>query len=143
VRSSRGGMGGRAGAGAIAALVIGVLMAVIAAPTGGLSRSVLGIVALTLPLLLAGLFYGWLLDSGRLRVGFGPGILYWVVAFPLARLSQEFMVGSETMSVSEVLGDFMIFQALVGGAFGLGFFLLHNQISEWLGEEETGEAAGS
>jgi hypothetical protein len=140
--SGRGGVGDRAVAGAIVALVTGVLMAAIAAPTGGLSRSMLGIVALTLPLLLAGVFYGWLLDSGRLRVGFGPGILYWVVAFPVARLSQELIVGSETMSVSEVLGDFMIFQALVGGAFGLGFFLLHNQISAWMSKEERG-AAGS
>jgi hypothetical protein len=135
-------VGGRAVAGAIAALVTGVLMAAIAAPTGGLSESMLGIVALTLPLLLAGVFYGWLLDSGRLRVGFGPGILYWVVAFPVARLSQELMVGSGTMSLSEVLGDFMIFQAFVGGAFGLGFFLLHNQISAWMSKEERG-AAGS
>jgi hypothetical protein len=135
-------VGGRAVAGAIAAVVTGVLMAAIAAPTGGLSESMLGILALTLPLLLAGVFYGWLLDSGRLRVGFGPGILYWVVAFPLARLSQELMVGSGTMNVTEVLGDFMIFQALVGGAFGLGFFLLHNQISAWMSKEEQG-AAGS
>lgn len=135
-------MGGRALAGAIAAVVTGVLMAAIAAPTGGLSESMLGIVALTLPLLLAGVFYGWLLDSGRLRVGFGPGILYWVVAFPVARLSQELMVGSETMSVSGVL-DFMIFQALVGGAFGLGFFLLHNQISSWMSKEEPEGAPGS
>ena len=65
------------------------------------------------------------------------------MAFPLARLSQELMVGSETMSVSEVLGDFMIFQALVGGAFGLGFFLLHNQISAWMSREEPGGAAGN
>jgi hypothetical protein len=139
---SRGGVGGRAVAGAIVALVTGVLMAVIAARAGGLAASMLGILALTLPLLLAGVFYGWLLDSGRLRVGFGPGILYWVVAFPVARLSQELMVGSERMSVSEVLGDFMIFQALVGGAFGLGFFLLHSQISAWMSKEEQG-AAGS
>ena len=111
--------------------------------TIGLGTVVLGILALTLPLLLAGMFYGWLLDNGRLRVGFGPGILFWVVAFPLARLSQELMVGSETMSMAELLGDFMIFQALVGGAFGLGFFLLHNQISAWMIREETEGAAGS
>lgn len=129
-------------AGAIAALVTGVLMAVIAARAGGLAASMLGILALTLPLLVAGVFYGWLLDSERLRVGFGPGILYWVVAFPVARMSQELLVGSGTMSVSELLGDFMIFQALVGGAFGLGFFLLHNQISSWMSREEGG-AAGS
>jgi hypothetical protein len=139
----RGGVGDHAVAGAIVALVTGVLMAVIAAPTGGLSRSILGILALTLPLLLAGVFYGWLLDNGRLRVGFGPGILFWVVAFPLARLTQELMVGSESMSMAELLGDFMIFQALVGGAFGLGFFLLHNQISAWIIREEPEGAAGS
>jgi hypothetical protein len=139
----RGGVGGRAVAGAIAALVTGVLMAVIAARAGGLAASMLGILALTLPLLLAGVLYGWLLDNERLRVGFGPGILYWVVAFPVARLSQELLVGSESMSFSEVLGDFMIFQAMVGSAFGLGFFLLHNQISAWMSGEEPGGAAGS
>ena len=139
----RGGVGGRAVAGAIAALVTGGLMAVIAAPTGGLAASMLGILALTLPLLLAGVFYGWLLDNERLRVGFGPGILYWVVAFPVARLFQELMVGSESMSFSEVLGDFVIYQAMVGSAFGLGFFLLHNQIAAWVTREESEGAAGS
>jgi hypothetical protein len=31
-----------------------------------------------------------------------------------------------------VIAGFFICQAMVGGAFGLGFLLLHNQILTWL-----------
>ena len=116
-------------AGGLAALVTGGLMAALTASTGRLAGSLPAIVWLTLPLLVAGVAYGWLVESERLTGGFGSGILFWTAAFPAARLTQEFLAAAR---VPEDVLSFVIYQALVGGAFGLGFLLLHNQIWIWL-----------
>ena len=120
-------------AGGFTALVTGGLMAAITASTGRLAGSVVAIVALTLPLLVAGMAYGWLVDSERLTGGFGSGILFWTAAFPAARLAQEVLAAAR---VPENVLSFVIYQALVGGAFGLGFLLLHNQIWMWLAHRD-------
>jgi hypothetical protein len=112
-------------AGGVTAGVVGVLMAALTVPSGGLTASLLAIIVLTLALAAAGMSYGWLVESERLRGGFGSGILFWSAALPIARLFQELLVGS---GLGESLPSFLIYQALVGGAFGLGFLLLHNQI---------------
>jgi hypothetical protein len=136
--------------GAIAALVAGGVMAALAATAGGLAESLVAIVALTASLLVAGTAYGWLLQSGRMRAGFGPGILFWSVAFPAARLAQELMVagGGGEAGLSQGMAPFLLYQAMVGGAFGLGFLLLHNQIATLLGRttargESSSEGSGS
>jgi hypothetical protein len=116
-------------AGGLTALITGGLMAAITASTGKLAGSLLGIVVLTMMLVIGGATYGGLVDSGRLRGGFGSGILFWSAALPFARLGQEVLVGTQ---LSESLTAFLLYQALVGGAFGLGFLLLHHQISVWL-----------
>jgi hypothetical protein len=116
-------------AGGLTALVTGGLMAALTASAGGLTGSLQAIVALTITLAIGGVTYGWLVDSGRVRGGFGSGILFWSAALPVARLGQEILVGA---SLSEGMLGFLLYQALVGGAFGLGFLLLHNQISTWL-----------
>jgi hypothetical protein len=113
-------------AGGLTALVTGGLMAALTASTGRLAGSLPAIVWLTLPLLAAGVAYGWLVDTERLTGGFGSGILFWTAAFPAARLAQEFLAAAR---VPDDVLSFVIYQALVGGAFGLGFLLLHNQIS--------------
>jgi hypothetical protein len=112
-------------AGGVTAGVTGVLMAVLTVPSGGLTASLLAIIVLTLALAGAGMWYGWLVESERLRGGFGSGILFWSAALPAARLFQELLVGS---GLRESLPSFLVYQAMVGGAFGLGFLLLHNQI---------------
>jgi hypothetical protein len=104
-------------------------MAALTASSGGLTASMLAIVVLTLALVVAGATYGWLVDSERLRGGFGSGILFWSAALPAARLAQEVLVGA---GLRDSLPSFLVYQALVGGAFGLGFLLLHNQIEMWL-----------
>jgi hypothetical protein len=121
-------------AGGLTGAVTGVLMAAVTVPSGGLTASLVAIVVLTLALVAGGMTYGWLIDSERLRAGFGSGILFWSAALPAARLFQELLVGS---GLRESLPSFLVYQALVGGAFGLGFLLLHNQIWTWLaaGEE--------
>jgi hypothetical protein len=120
-------------AGAWTALLTGGVMAAIAFSAGGLLASMPEIVALTAVLVVAGVVYGWLVETERLRADFGPGILFWSAAFPAARLSQEFLVGTAgEAGLSEGLLAFLAYQALVGGAFGLGFLLLHQQISRLL-----------
>jgi len=116
-------------AGGLTALVTGGLMAALTASAGGLAGSLPGIVALTLTLVIAGVAYGWLLESERMREGFGPGILFWSAALPAARIAQEVLVGE---GFPDGVPAFVIYQALVGGAYGLGFLLLHNQLSRWL-----------
>jgi hypothetical protein len=121
-------------AGAWTALVTGGVMAAIAFSAGGLLASMPEIVTLTAVLVVAGVVYGWLVETERLRSDFGPGILFWSAAFPAARLTQELMIrsGGEQSGLSEGLFAFLFYQALVGGAFGLGFLLLHQQISRLL-----------
>ena len=110
-------------------MVTGGLMAALTASAGGLAGTLPGIAALTLTLTVAGVAYGWLLESERMREGFGPGILFWSAALPAARIAQEILVGE---GFPDGVAAFVIYQALVGGAYGLGFLLLHHQISTWL-----------
>ena len=113
-------------AGGVTAIVAGGLMAALTASAGGLAGSVVGIAALTLTLMVAGMAYGWLVDTERLPEGFGSGILFWTAALPAARVAHEMLVGD---GVPDSIVGFVVYQALVGGAFGLGFLLLQNQVS--------------
>jgi hypothetical protein len=118
-------------AGGITAAVAGVLMVALSAYGGGLAASLPAIVALTALLVVAGVNYGRLVESGRLRAGFGPGILYWAVALAVARLAQEWLMdvlGQES-GLSDGLAPFLTYQLMVGGGFGLGIVLLHGQIA--------------
>lgn len=125
-------------AGIFTALVAGGLMAALTASAGGLTGSMPGIVALTLTLIAAGAAYGWMVDTERLSGGFGSGILFWTAALPVARIAQEVLVGE---GVPEGILAFVVYQALVGGAFGLGFYLLQNQVSTLLGSVKTKRAS--
>jgi hypothetical protein len=121
-------------AGALTAMVTGGLMAALTVAAGELANSLPGIAMLTTAIVAAGLLYGWLMQTERLRMGFGPGILFWVAAFPLARLVQELVGvgGGGPAGLGQGMVSFLIYQVMVGGAFGLGFVLLHNQIWMWL-----------
>jgi hypothetical protein len=114
--------------------VTGGVMAAIAFSAGGLLASIPEIAALTAVLVVAGVVYGWLVETERVRAGLGPGIVFWSIAFPAARLTQELWVGTggEESGLSEGLLPFLAYQALVGGAFGFGFLLVHQQISRLL-----------
>ena len=109
-------------------------MAALTVAAGELANSLPGIAMLTTAIVAAGLLYGWLMQTERLRMGFGPGILFWVAAFPLARLVQELVGvgGGGPAGLGQGMVSFLIYQVMVGGAFGLGFVLLHNQIWMWL-----------
>jgi hypothetical protein len=122
-------------AGALSGLLAGVVMAVLASSGGRLVASIPAIVVLTALLVAAGLVYGWLVQTERLRAAFGPGILYWSGAFAIARLLFELMLGdpSSRAGLSNGVIGFLVYQVMVGAGFGLGFVLLHNQLSNLLG----------
>ncbi len=79
-------------AGGVTAVVAGGLMAALTASAGGLAGSVVGIAALTLTLVVAGMTYGWLVDIERLPEVFVSGILFWTAALPAARVAHEILV---------------------------------------------------
>jgi hypothetical protein len=118
-------------AGALSAAVAGGVMAALTASAGGLQASLPAVVTLTAALLGGGLLFGWLIHTERLRAGFGPGIVFWIAAWPAARLVQEALVagGGGEAGLSQGVAGFLMYQAMVGGAFGLGFVLLHSQIA--------------
>jgi hypothetical protein len=105
-------------------------MVVLASSTGGLAASLPGIIILTGVLVVAGYVFGWMVQTGRMRSGFGHGIVYWSIVFPGVRLIFELMVGDEgsRAGLSNGVVGFLVYQTLVGGAFGLGFVVLHNQV---------------
>jgi len=127
-------------AGAVSGLVAGVVMAVLASSGGELVASIPEIVVLTALLAAAGVVYGWLLQTERLRAAFGPEILYWSGAFATARLLFELLLGdpSSRAGLSNGFMGFLVFQVMVGAGFGLGFVLVHNQVSTLLGKLSPG-----
>jgi hypothetical protein len=100
------------------------------------------ILALAIPLLGAGVLFGWLTDTERLT--FGRALLYWAAAFSVSRLTQQLLVGEG--DVKDGLIGFVVYQAFVGGLFGLGFLLLYEQVlagfRKVLGEPAGPEADG-
>jgi hypothetical protein len=108
----------------------------------GVSSFTAAILALTIPLLGAGVLFGWLTDNDRLT--FGRALLYWAVAFSVSRLTQQLLVGQG--SVKDGLLGFVIYQGIVGMLFGLGFLLLYQQVlagfRKVLGEPAAPEADG-
>ena len=100
------------------------------------------ILALAIPLLGAGVLFGWLTDTERLS--FGRALLYWAAAFSVSRLTQQLLVGEG--DVKDGLIGFVVYQAFVGGLFGLGFLLLYEQVlagfRKVLGEPAGPEADG-
>ena len=94
-----------------AGLIAGGLAALVGQPLGW---ALVTTVALGLPLGARGGGFGLLVAAGRLPAGrFAPVALYWLVAFPLARLVHE-------VTVSLVLtGQARLPSDLAGYAFGL------------------------
>jgi hypothetical protein len=90
----------------------------------GVSSFTAAILALTIPLLAAGLLFGWLTDNDRLT--FGRALLYWAAAFAVSRLTQELLVGNRQLK--DGLIGFLLYQGFVGVLFGLGFLLLYQQV---------------
>jgi uncharacterized membrane protein len=130
-------------AGALTAVVTGGVMALLVTIAGREASSfTAAILALAIPLLGAGVLFGWLTDTERLT--FGRALLYWAAAFSVSRLTQQLLVGEG--DVKDGLIGFVVYQAFVGGLFGLGFLLLYEQVlagfQKVLGEPAGPEADG-
>jgi hypothetical protein len=130
-------------AGALTAVVTGGVMALLVTIAGREASSfTAAILALAIPLVGAGVLFGWLTDTERLS--FGRAILYWAAAFSVSRLTQQLLVGEG--DVKDGLIGFVVYQAFVGGLFGLGFLLLYEQViagfRKVLGEPAGPEADG-
>jgi uncharacterized membrane protein len=130
-------------AGALTAVVTGGIMALLVTIAGeGASSFTAAILALTVPLLAAGVLFGWLTDHERLT--FGRALLYWAAAFAVCRLTQELLIGDR--EIKDGLIGFVLYQGIVGMLFGLGFLLLYQQVlagfHKVLGDPDGGEGEG-
>jgi hypothetical protein len=119
--------------GFVAGLLVGGLAAVAGAPAGYIIVAALG---LSIPLAIFGVIYDALLDAGKLNFGYAaPTALYGVLTFPIARLIQELLLtaiygqGITLQQESGVL-SFLVYQAIMGFGYGIGFLMIHNQIIE-------------
>ena len=119
--------------GFVAGVLVGGLAAVAGAPTSFIIVAALG---LGIPLAIFGIIYDVLLDAGKLSFGYAaPTALYGVLTFPIARLMQELLLtaifgqGITLQQESGVL-SFLVYQAIMGFGYGIGFLMIHNQIIE-------------
>lgn len=107
-------------------LIVGGLAA-----SGGqpLSYAVLATLALGVPLAILGGVYDWILSKGWIRLGgVAPAALYWLPAFPLARLIHEVLMdlgSGRAVALPEALLPFLAFQAIMSLGFAIGFLWLH------------------
>ncbi|MER7082049.1 hypothetical protein SAMN02982929_01044 [Saccharopolyspora kobensis] len=111
-------------------LVIGVVGALFADGLAVLSGvpagwAVVTAVALGVPLAAFGAGCSALRARGVLRGGaFAPVALYWLLAFPLARLVQEVVTGlvlAGRLVLPPQLAAFLVYQALISVGFAIGF----------------------
>lgn len=110
--------------------IAGGLAAVAGLPLGYIVLTALG---LGIPLAIFGAGYNALLASGQIRLGgVVPAVLYWIPAFPLARLLHEVMldVGSgRSILLPEALLPFLAYQAILSVGFAIGFLWMHEQLA--------------
>jgi hypothetical protein len=108
--------------GAAAGAIAGGLTLLAGQPSG---------LVLAVPLAVFGGLYGMLLGKGFFRPGaFGPAGLYWMAAFPLARLIQESVAG---LGMRDGVPLFLAYQAMVSIGFAIGFIWMHERLMPyWL-----------
>ncbi|WP_017596390.1 hypothetical protein [Nocardiopsis potens] len=120
--------------GAAIGLVAGSFGAVTAA-LAGLGAGLTGAIAAGMgaPLALLGGVYGVLVGRGVVAPGaIGPAALFWVVAFPAARLAEEAFVAAALghgAVLREPLLSFLLFQAMLSLGFAIGFLWLHERLA--------------
>ena len=120
---------------------IGLFAGVIAgglAMMGGLSLGVtlVAAVSLALPLAIGGAIYDLLLTMGRIPLGpLAPMALFWVVAFPIARILNAAMVNlvaGDPVAVPHGWLDFIVYNMLLSVGFAIGFWWMHqNYAPRW------------
>ncbi|WP_143445997.1 hypothetical protein [Kibdelosporangium aridum] len=95
--------------------------------------AVVAVVTLGVPLGLFGGMYSVLLAYGKVRRGgFAPACLFWLFAFPLARLLQEVLTRLVLLGepgLPPKAWGFLAFQAIISAGFAIGFLWLHERIA--------------
>jgi hypothetical protein len=114
--------------GFIAGVLAGGLTAIVGQSAGA---AVVAALALGVPLALLGGGYTMLLINKKVRLGgFAPAALYWLIGFPLARLFHElaitWYVGGRPTFPPDTLG-FLAFQGIISLGFAIGFLWLHER----------------
>lgn len=93
---------------------------------------ILAALGLGIPLALLGAGYDGLLASGRIRLGgVAPAALYWLFAFPLARLLHESVLdlgSGRELALPEALLPFLAYQAILSLGYAIGFLWLHENL---------------
>ena len=119
-------------------IAIGILCGIItggALAAGGLALDValFAGVALAVPIGLAGGVFELLLARGRFPLSaLTPVVLFWVVAFPLARIVHAGVLdvyAGESVAVPHGWLDFIVYQVLLSVAFGIGYWWLHENFA--------------
>jgi hypothetical protein len=119
--------------GFIAGTVAGLMALVVGQPVGW---AVVAVATLGIPLGLLGAGYSVLIALGKVRLGgFAPACLYWLIGYPLARLTQEVLtrlvLTGEPGFPPDVLG-FLAFQGIISAGFAFGFLWLHERLApQW------------
>lgn len=116
--------------GFIAGVVAGGLAGLVGQPAGW---ALLSMFALGIPLALLGAGYGLLTVFGKVRIGaFAPVALYWLIAFPAARLLHEISLRLVLLGEFRLPADpigFLAYQGLVSAGFAIGFLWLHERLA--------------
>jgi hypothetical protein len=119
--------------GFVAGSAAGLMALVVGQPWGW---ALLAVVTLGVPLGFFGAVYSVLVAFGKVRIGgFAPACLFWLVAFPVARLLQEVLsrlVLLGDFSVPPNAAGFLVFQAIISAGFAIGFLWLHERLApQW------------
>ncbi|MBP2330338.1 hypothetical protein JOF56_010723 [Kibdelosporangium banguiense] len=116
--------------GFIAGTVAGAMALVVGQPIGW---ALVTAVTLAVPLGLLGAGYSLLVAFGRVRLGgFAPAFLFWLFAFPLARLLQEVLtrlVLTGKPGFPPQAWGFLAFQAIISAGFAIGFLWMHERLA--------------
>jgi len=119
----------------------GFLIGMIAGAFGGGVAALAGLDAgyvigttfgLGLPLAAFGVGYSMLLASGRIRLGgVAPAALYWLFAFPVARVIHEVLIdvlSGRAIALPDGAAKFVVYQALVSVGYAIGFIWMHEYV---------------
>jgi hypothetical protein len=119
--------------GFMAGAVAGLMALVVGQPW---AWALVAVITLGVPLGLFGAVYSVLIALGRVRIGgFAPACLFWLFAFPVARLLQEVLtrlvlVGEPGLPPQA--WGFLAFQGIISAGFAFGFLWLHERLApQW------------
>lgn len=120
---------------------IGLFAGVIAGGLGvmgglSLALSLVAAVSLAVPLALGGAIYDLLLTMGRIPLGpLAPMAIFWIVAFPIARIMNAAivnLVAGDPVAVPHGWLDFIVYNMLLSVGFAIGFWWMHqNYAPRW------------